>query len=295
MVIELKADSSIALVETKGAELISFKDVFGYEYMWQKDSQFWNRCSPILFPIVGNLRDNKIDINNKSYQMDKHGFCRDREFKISYQSETKLILTTSYDEETLKHFPFKFSLTLTYSLTGGELSIGYTVLNLGTDDMYYCIGAHPAFNMPIGEGKFEDFSISFNKSEPEGCPIYDLEKLEVSVDNRIDLLKGENKFMLTYNLFDEDAVVFDHLHSDEIKLSSIKTGRGVMLSLKNFDSIGFWTPTKKNAPFICLEPWNGMAVRSDEIGDNADFEHKYSARKLKENEQHTMSMTIIPL
>ncbi|WMJ23094.1 aldose 1-epimerase family protein [Paludicola sp. MB14-C6] len=293
MVIELKSNSAIAHIDTKGAELVSLQDVFGVEYMWQKDAKYWNRSSPVLFPVVGNLRNNKTIIEGKEYEIPKHGFCRDAEFKVMFQSETKVILNYSYNEETLAVYPYKFSLSLTYSLDGGQLEIGYTVLNLGETDMDYCLGAHPAFNVPLTENEtFEDYCLEFNKEEPVGYAVYDCEKLEINPAHRVDLLKGNKKIMLKNNYFDDDAIIFDEVQSDSVKLYSIKSGRGVEVHFKDFEAIAFWTPTKLNAPFLCIEPWNGMAVRSDE--DN-QYTSKKGIQHLKVNEQHNFKLTIIPM
>lgn len=292
MVIELKADSSIAKVETIGAELISFVDVFGQEYMWQKDAAYWGGCSPLLFPIVGNLRDNKTVINGKEYQMPKHGLCRAREFKVMYKSDSKVILNATYDEETLKQYPYKFSITLSYTLTGGQISIDYTVMNLDDCDMHYCIGAHPAFNIPIGEGTFSDYSLTFNKNETCKAVVYDLEKLHFDVNRRVDYLKGGNTLQLQYDYFDNDAIVFEDINSDKVTLTSCKTGRGVEVHYDGFDSIAFWTPTKKSAPFLCIEPWNGMGARSNE---GSEFTDKFGVKTLQKDEQHSYKLTIIPV
>lgn len=293
MVIELQSNSAIAKIDTKGAELVSLQDVFGVEYMWQKDAKYWNRCSPVLFPVVGNLRNNKTIIEGKEYEIPKHGFCRDAEFKVVFQSETKLILNYAYNDETLAVYPYKFSLTLTYTLDGGQLEIGYTVMNMGNTEMDYCLGAHPAFNVPVTENEtFEDYCLEFKNQEPVGCPVYDFDKLEVNVDNRVDFLKGDKKFMLKNCYFDNDAIIFDEVQSDSVKLYSIKSGRGVQVDYKGFDAIAFWTPTKMDAPFLCIEPWNGMAVRSDE--DN-QFTSKKGVKHLNVDEQHNYKLTIIPM
>ncbi|MFZ2537441.1 MAG: aldose 1-epimerase family protein [Oscillospiraceae bacterium] len=292
MIIELQSDSSLAKIETFGAELISFKDVLGQEYMWQKDAKYWAKCSPVLFPAIGNLRNGIVKIKGENYAIPKHGFCKDKEFKVMYQSKSKVILNCSYDADTLKLYPYKFSLTLTYTLTGGEIEIGYTVLNLDEQPINYCIGAHPAFNVPIGEGSFEDFCLEFNKNEDSTCPIYDSENLQIDVNKRIDYTKGGNMIQLSYSNFDSDAIIFDTINSNSVKLKSIKTGRGIQFDFMGFDSIAFWTPTKKAAPFICIEPWNGMAVRSDE---DDDYANKFGVKHLAINEQHNYKITVIPM
>ncbi len=293
MIIELKSRSAIAKIETKGAELISLQDVFGVEYMWQKDAKYWNRSSPILFPIVGNLRNNKTIIDGKEYSIPKHGFCRDAEFKVMYQSDTKVILNYCYNEGTLEVYPYKFNLTLTYSLIDGQIEIRYTVLNLDNKAIDYCLGAHPAFNAPLqGDSGFEDYILELNKNESGGCPVYDCDKLEFNINNRVDYLDNSNKLMLKYSYFDNDAILFDKIVSSNVKLQNIKSGRGVEVKFDGFDYIAFWTPTKMDAPFLCIEPWIGMAVCNDE-DDN--FISKRGVKHLEIDEQHSYKLTIIPM
>lgn len=292
MIIELQSGSAMAEIETIGAELISFKDVFGTEYMWQKDAAYWAKCSPLLFPNVGNLDNGKALFGGVEYSIPKHGFAAQKEFKVMYKSKEKVILNRSYDEETLAVYPYKFSLTITYSLDGGNISIHYTVLNIDDKPIDYCLGAHPAFNVPVGsEGCFEDYCLEFNQNEGL-CTTYDLEKLCFDPNKQIDLTKGKNVIPLKYDLFDNDAFVFDNINSDSVKLKSIKTGRGVQFDFNGFKSIAFWTPIKKNAPFLCIEPWNGMAYRS---GEDADFAHKFGVCHLDVGSQDCYCITILPM
>lgn len=290
MVLQLKSSSAVAKIDTKGAELISLQDLFGTEYMWQKDAKYWNRSSPVLFPIVGNLRNDRTIIDGKEYSIPKHGFCRDVEFSIAFQSKTKVTLNYLYNEETLAQYPYKFSLSLTYTLDNGSLSIEYTVFNLDDKPIDYCLGAHPAFNVPLNnKGAFEDYCLEFNKAEPHGCPVYDIKNLQIDVDNRIHVVDENNKIMLNYDLFDEDAIMFDKLNSDIVKLYNIHTGKGIQVNYQGFDFIAFWTPIKMHAPFLCIEPWNGIAACSDE--DN-QFTSKRGVKHLEVGEQHTYNLII---
>lgn len=295
MIITLQTISAVAKIDTVGAELISLRDVFGTEYMWQKDPKFWGKCSPVLFPIVGNLRDNKTIIEGREYAISKHGFCREAEFTVVYQSDTSAILRYAYNENTLAVYPYKFALTLSYTLADGQLEIAYTVLNMDNCPIDFCLGAHPGFNLPIGDGESvwetKDYCIEFNQTETDGSAIYDLEKLEVNVDNR-RYYENNTRIMLENSLFDEDALIFDKPHSNSVKMFSIRTGRGVQVDFNGFDFVAFWTPTKMNAPFVCIEPWCGMAACNDE--DN-QFTGKRGIKHLDVSEQYDCSLTIIPM
>lgn len=290
MIITLQSSSAIAKIDTKGAELISLIDVFGTEYMWQKDPKFWNRCSPVLFPIVGNLRNDETIIEGKKYSIPKHGFCRDAEFTVAYETETSVILRYTFNDETLMIYPYKFALSLTYALNDGEIEISYAVLNLDNKPIDFCLGAHPAFNVPIGKDNSE-YCLEFNKPESDGSAVYDIEKLEVNINNRVNYI-NDNKILLNNCLFDKDAMIFDKINSNSVKLYSIKTGRGVQVDYDNFDFIAFWTPTKLNAPFLCIEPWCGMAACNDE---DDQFINKRGIKHLNIDEQFNCKITIIPM
>lgn len=292
MIIELKNGKFTAQITSRGAELLSLcRD--GREFMWQREEKYWGKTSPVLFPIVGNLRNNEVTYAGERYTMAKHGFCRTAEFEVSGATDTDVSFSYSFNEETLKMYPYRFKLTLSYHLSEDGISITYTVENLDTKAIDYCFGAHPGFNVPLDEGdKFEDYCIEFPEFEPDGCPVFDFDNNQINMDNRIDYMKGSKKLMLQYDFFDNDALVFDKVKSDSVKLYSTKTGSGVEVLFGDFDFVAFWTPIKAGAPFLCIEPWCGMAVCSDE-GDT--FEEKRGVKHLEIGEKQNFVMTIRPL
>ena len=292
MVIELISGSSAAKISSVGAELISLQDVFGTEYIWQKEEKYWPRSSPVLFPVVGNLRDGRTVIEGKEYRIPQHGFCRDAEFQVVYHSDTTAVFTYTFSEETLSIYPYRFRLTLSYTLDNTRLSIHYTVLNLDDRIMDYFIGAHPAFNTPVGGGSFEECCLDFEKPETGACPVYHLEDCRFHMDNRIQRLYNESHLPLQYGDFESDAIVFDKPNSQWVKLHSMKTGRGVLVDFGDFDYIAFWTPVGKKAPFLCIEPWCGMADCDDETGE---FSKKRGVKHLPAGEQHSYDLKITML
>jgi len=293
MLITLKTGSNMAQIESKGAELRSLQDAFGTEYIWQRDPAYWGKSSPVLFPIVGELRQGRATFHGEEYAISKHGFCREAEFKVSYAAEDKAVFTYSYNEETLKHYPYKFSLSLTYELKPDRLDIRYTVVNLDDKPIDYCLGAHPAFNVPVdGVGSFEDYALTFSRPETARCPVFDFENACFNMENRVTYLDNAATLPLKYSYFDNDALFFDAPASDSVRLASVKTGRGVEVRFGDFDFVAFWTPIKKEAPFLCIEPWCGVAVCSDE-GD--EFEKKRGVKHLEVNEEHHYMLSILPL
>lgn len=293
MEITLKNTSAFAVIDSFGAELKSFQDGFSTEYMWQANPEYWEKTSPILFPSVGNVRENKCYINGKQYTMPKHGFARNMEFKVFYKSDEKVIFSLISNEQTKKYYPHDFNLQVSYELDGCTMHIKYDVFNMGKCDMAYCIGGHPAFNIPLTkEDKFENYNICFEKEENISSPIFDIEKMNWCNDKRIKMIENNNKIRLSYNLFKNDAILFENTLSNKVEVSSILTGRGVRVEYQNFNMIAFWTPTDKNAPFLCVEPWCGSAIFDDE-DDN--FENKRGTQILKPNEKNTHKISITML
>lgn len=293
MVIELKAGSVTAKIDTKGAELISLTNAAGTEYMWQKDPKYWARSSPVLFPIVGNLRNDKTWIGGKEYHMSKHGFCRDAEFRILAQSTDSVVLSYSANEETLTQYPYKFELILSYKLTETAVHIHYTVANRDDNPIDYCLGAHPAFSIPMDKsGDFEDCFLEFSEPETAKLPIFDFANNQIDMSSRITYLEEERRLPLKYSHFDNDALIFDSPRSNRVTLANSRSGWGVEVTFHGFDFVAFWTPIKLEAPFLCIEPWCGMAVCSDE---DDIYEKKRGIQHLEKDESKEYELIIRPL
>ena len=143
MLVTIFDSNGSAVIDSIGAQLISYKDSTGKEYIWQRDPKFWNRCSPLLFPIVGNCRNNKTIIEGETYHIEKHGFCRDVDFQVTRQSDTMVTFEIHDTEETKAIYPYSFCLSLTYVIENGMLSMEYCVTNTDDKTIWYCLGAHP--------------------------------------------------------------------------------------------------------------------------------------------------------
>ena len=159
MIVTLKNNGFSAKIDSYGAQLISLQDPAGTEYIWQRDPKHWANCSPLLFPIVGNCRDNKLIIDGRSYDITKHGFCKITDFTVSQPSESEAAFTIQDSDETRKSYPYAFCLTLTYTLDAdGQLHMNYKVKNTDTQAIHYQIGTHPGFTCPLEDGEtFEDY------------------------------------------------------------------------------------------------------------------------------------------
>ena len=277
------------MILDKGAELRSLS-ISGKELMWCADPAFWGKSSPILFPMIGNLRNGKTLINGEEYAITKHGFARDNVFTAKQLSDSEAVFSFSSDEKTKKSFPFGFELTLNYKLTESDLTILYKVMNKSDKDMPYCIGAHPAFACPNEEGAaFSDYRLIFEKPENVKSPVMDLVTRMWGDSNRIERLHGSREFALEYSLFDNDCVYFDTINSKSVSLVSSKSGSGVKVGWDGFETLGVWTPDHKNAPFVCIEPWCGC---DDYDTDDGIFAHKRGIQTARPGETRSYSLTI---
>ncbi|WP_269235870.1 aldose 1-epimerase family protein [Flavobacterium flavigenum] len=247
-----------ASIKHAGAELFSLTNDQNKEYMWNGDPNYWPKHSPILFPIVGSLKNETYTFNKKDYRLPRHGFARDMEFQLIEKTESAATFSLSYDEGTLEKYPFKFELQIVYKLEGNKLNIAYKVINKEATQIPFSIGAHPAFALPEN---FSNYSIEFEKEE----------KLEYSlledglISNTNEILESSNNTVsLHYKLFENDALVFKTLESNSLTILE-NSKPYIKVDFKDFPSLGIWT--KENAPFICIEPWFGYSDTLEKSGD----------------------------
>ena len=252
-------------ISTKGAELQSiYHKELELEYLWGADPTFWGKKSPVLFPIVGGLKDNTYHYNGTSYQMSRHGFARDMEFKVVAQSNGSISLQLKANEASLKQYPFLFSFTITYSLEKNCLSCNYQVSNVDIKPMFFSVGAHPAFKVPLVEGtSFEDYYLLFEKNETAGQWPLTPDGLIKSAP--IPFFHTNNRIDLSKPLFYGDALVFKDLQSNSISLITDKSKHGFKFNYHRFPFMGIWST--KDADFVCIEPWCGIADNENTTGE----------------------------
>jgi len=244
-------------VQEKGAELVSvYHKEHQTEYMWSGDPAFWGKYSPVLFPIVGTLRENAYIRKGNNYTMGRHGFARDRQFEKENVDKNSVCFLLKEDEQSLKIYPFPFEFRLRYTLADNTLQVQYEVRNTGEGDMYFSVGGHPAFAVPLEKGlSYSDYYLEFN--EPENAGRWPISPEGLIENKTIPLLDGTNRLPLTKELFFNDALVFKGLKSDRVSLLSGKGKRHLELSFRGFPYLGIWAA--KQADFICIEPWCGIA------------------------------------
>jgi galactose mutarotase-like enzyme len=272
-----------------GAELKSITDIKdGTEYLHNGDPQYWKYTSPVLFPLVGKVVNNKYRVEGKEYELPQHGFARTSKFKCIRETEDELVFRLNWSEETLKVYPYKFSLQISYILRGNEVEVIWNVENFDDKEIYFSIGAHPALKCPIVEGEnFDDCYLKFDVPEKSSRIL--LAKTGNLSHNKVPTIEGK-VLNLNYDLFKGDALVFDDLKSDEISICSRKSSKSVTIRAEKFPYMGIWTPAKGGAPLLCIEPWLGHADYEDFTGD---FSEKEGIHKLNEGESFDAGYTFI--
>lgn len=254
--------------------LISKKD--DTEYLWIGDEKYWKYHSPILFPIVGKVLNSKYKAENSEYELPQHGLARTREFTMIEKDDNHIVFELLWSEDTLKVYPYKFSLRLSYELLENGVKVGYNVKNLDDKEIYFSIGGHPAFMCPLLEGeKFEDYYFQFNKNENSSTMDLDSNTGYFTGKNS-NFFNNENIINLNLDLFKYDALVFHELNSSLITLKSNKNNKELTMDFSGFPYLAIWTkPT--GAPFVCIEPWYG---HSDYNNFNGELKDKEGIEKL---------------
>lgn len=261
-------------ISAKGAELQSIKSKKdNLEYLWKGDPAFWGKFSPVLFPIVGALKNNTYCIGDQSYQLPRHGFARDLDFEVQQISEEEALFTLSHTAKTLEVYPFEFKLSLRYRLSGSAVSCTYEVNNPGTKDLLFSVGAHPAFAVPLtADTVYEDYYLEF--SQDESLNIHQIE--DNLIGDQVAILQlSDRKLNLQHELFYNDALVMKDLNSKSIQLKNIKNQHGLNFRFIDFPFFGIWSA--KDADFVCLEPWCGIA---DSIHHNQQLSDKEGIQSL---------------
>lgn len=261
-----------AQIKHAGAELCSLRNNEKKEFMWNGNPQFWGKHSPILFPVVGTLKNNSYSYNGKEYQLTRHGFARDMVFELAQKTQNSVVFSLNSTEETKKMYPFEFELQIIYTLIENSLIVEYKVINRETTPMPFSIGAHPAFSL---EGNFENYSLEFEQNE--NLEYYVLENDLIS-NKKKQLELEDKKIDLNYPLFENDALIFKSLESNSLTILE-NSKPFLKVSFEGFPSLGIWT--KKEAPFLCIEPWFGYSDTKEKFGNL--FE-KEGIQILKENE-----------
>lgn len=241
----------------------------GTEYVWVADPAFWKFHDKNLFPYVGRTNGGHYLLDGKTYEIPIHGFCTDRPFEVAEQGADFVRFALTDSDETRAMYPFSFRFEILYKLEGDALIKRCTVTNTDSRTLYFGIGAHPGFNVPLGgDGEFTDWYFEF----PEAC-----EPVRVEFDPANCLISGVESpyplqdgrvLPLTHDLFDQDAVVLRGTPR-RVTLKSDKSAHSVTVDFPDMPFLGLWHAVKKAAPYVCIEPWASLPSRSGVTEDLA--------------------------
>lgn len=277
-------------VSDHGAELISIYDKEKErEVLWQADPAFWNRHAPLLFPHVGKYFNDECHYNGKIFRTRQHGFARDMDFSCIEKTKDSITHRLVSTEETRAYLPFDFTLTVTHRLSDKNISIIWEVKNSGQDTMYFTIGGHPAFRVPIlPDTKQTDYCLLFQtKADHLNYLLVEPGTGTASRKKVYALPLDHGRAAITANLFDNDALIFDDNQFDWVAIGYPDGTPYVSLSCKGFPNFGIWS--LPGAPYICLEPWIG---RCDDFGFIDDISKKENIIKLLSQEIFNSSYAI---
>lgn len=279
--ITLENDVLCLEIAEQGAELVRvFDKRTNRERVWDANDTYWSRVSPVLFPIVGRVKDGYTLIDGKRYDLTQHGFLRDQLFTVELENETAATLVHTSDSKFLDIYPFEFEVRLGYELKENQLVVKWEVENVGEKTMYYCIGGHPAFMMESGRNyhfRLQGKEVSFVSLE-EGhvsklTPVEEIPLIDVNYEN-----------------FKNDATIYSNI--DVVELINDENVVDVRVECYGFDFVGLWGNTKHGhmSPFVCIEPWLGI---TDDVDSNHEFVNKRGIRSVEVSKIDSNQYTII--
>lgn len=273
-------------INSFGAELCSVKNKNSLEFIWQANKGVWARHAPVLFPIVGKLKDNFLVYENIKYELPQHGFARDMDFELIEDSTGSCTFELKSNPETLKKFPFEFVFQINYQLIENKLITNYKVINPSHKPLLFSVGAHPGFNCPLLPNEsFNDYYLEFEKNN------YELTELDngLRTDGKKKLVLTDNKLFLNKDVFSKDALVFENNQINKISLCSTKSRHKITLDSNNWPCFGIWSKSG-NTEFVCLEPWFGVA---DDTKTNNELIKKEGIIELAPNAEFNSSFSLI--
>ena len=277
--ITLKNESLSVSINPLGAELSSVKcNQTSREYIWQGEPSVWNGRAPILFPIAGRLKDDSYLYQENIYSLPKHGFARRNAFNLVCAEQTRAVFSLSESEKTLAVYPFPFCLTAEYALNEKTLTVTNTVYNSGQKTMYFSFGAHPAFNIHVGD------SVVFSEKETFKTILFDSYGL---CDGEKILAENTNRLVIDAHIFDNDAIFFENMNSNSAKIVSAEGEEILEMTYGKVPFLGLWA--KPNAPYVCIEPWYGIC---DDNSVSGKIEEKPHIIQLEPKKKFIFSYTI---
>ena len=272
-----------------GAELQAITNLqTGQEYLWNGNPTFWNRRAPVLFPIVGKLKNDTYIYQNQAYTLGQHGFARSKTFELIASSDTSVAFRLTDDAETRISYPFAFSLIIRYTLTENRLTTAYEVSNPAAEsDLLFSIGAHPGFICPmLPEEQYSDYYLEFSASE---TALRQHIEAGLRTGETESVLENAQRIALHKGIFAKDAFIFEGLKSRTISLRSVHGTHGIALHAEGFPYMGIWAKANPDGDFVCIEPWHGIA---DSISASGNLEEKEGIIRLQPQKAFTCHFDI---
>lgn len=258
----IENDYLTAQINDAGAELHSIVNKEnGVEYLWQGNPDIWYGQSPVLFPFIGRLLDDKYRYNGKEYTMQKHGFARKRTFEVVSCEKNEAVFVLRSDDTTRPDYPFEFELYVKFTLVGKVLRATHTVVNQTDGEMYFSLGGHPGFNCAMGD--YLEFDL------PETLDTETIDSESIRIAEKTPVLRNEKRITITEDIFKNDALILSGIRSKAVTLRSDKHDRAVRFTFGDVPFLGIWA--KPGAPYVCIEPWCGV---NDDRNKRADVSEK---------------------
>lgn len=288
-VYQISNDTLQVSIKSFGAELTSIQHN-SREYIWQGNPDFWKHQSPTLFPIVGRLVNHEYQLNGKTYKMNFHGFAWKRNFKLTEKTKKSITLELSSTKKIKKQYPYNFILKIKYTVKGNKLVVNYNVINPSIEEeLFFSIGGHPAFNIPLEEGqKRNDYQLVF---DTDAMPKSRNKDGGLFIDSYTQFFEEPGILKIQDTTFNSGALVFNPNPFSKTSLVYKPTNNKFFtLDFKDFPYLGIWSANKPNAPFVCVEPWYGVA---ESIHHNQEFTSKEGIQKLKPKQEFNATYSII--
>ncbi len=277
------------VISEHGAEVQSVKGAHtGEEYMWQADPEIWGRHAPVLFPIVGRLKNDEYKYQGKTYHMGQHGFARDCDFEVENHTQESITFLLKDNEKTREMYPFKFEFRVNYNLMNNLLEENFSVVNKSDETMIFGVGGHPGFNLPVNNGEEkEDYYFDMHPSIARvKIP---LKGAYLDWNNR-SLASTDSFIGLSDELFKDDALIYElHGHDNKVSLRTDKSKFHINVWTRNAPYVGIWSQYPNTANYVCIEPWWGIADREDADGE---LEHKYGMNHLEPGKEYQAGFSI---
>jgi len=282
----IENEKLMGTIASDGAEIRSLKNkATGEEYIWQIDTSVWGSSSPVLFPAIGKIKDDKVVYNGKEYAMPKHGIIRNNnQLSFEQQGISKCVFTLTSSEKTLEQYPFKFSFSVAFTLIENRLITTYTIENRDSVPMPFACGGHTAYACPLNDRlKLSDYVIEFP------APIkLTSHRLGASglLSNHTRTIESEGGLLpLSNTLFDEDALIFQNIACNWVRLRKKKDKKGIIVRFKDYPHLALWS--KPCADFVCIEPWLGLP---DLVDESTDITQKPSYKTIEPGTQFSISI-----